>query len=43
MGRRAVEILLDQITEKSKSRKKAIYERLPCRLVIRQSCGANLT
>ena len=42
MASRAVEILFDQINEKSSSRKKAIYERLPCRLVIRQSCGANL-
>jgi len=41
MASRAVEILFDQINEKSSSRKKSIYERLPCRLVIRQSCGAN--
>ena len=38
MGRRAAEILLDRI--EGKPRRKPVCERLPCRLVIRQSCGA---
>jgi DNA-binding LacI/PurR family transcriptional regulator len=42
MGRRAAEILFDRLEGKSPPRKKALCERLPCRLVIRQSCGANL-
>jgi len=40
MGRRAAEILFDRI--EGKRRSKALCERLPCRLVIRQSCGAPL-
>jgi LacI family transcriptional regulator len=40
MGRRAAEILFDRIEEKSNSRRKTLCERLPCRLVLRQSCGA---
>jgi DNA-binding LacI/PurR family transcriptional regulator len=42
MGRLATEILFDRIEGKTGPRKKAICERLPCRLVIRQSCGASL-
>lgn len=38
MGRRAAEILFDRI--EGKLTNKAICERLPCNLVIRQSCGA---
>ena len=40
MGRLAAEILFDKI--EGKRRRKVRYERLPCRLVIRQSCGAGL-
>lgn len=39
MGRLAAEMLFARI--EGKRPKKAICERLPCRLVIRQSCGAN--
>lgn len=38
MGRLAAEMLLDQI--EGKRRPRAVCKRLPCRLVIRQSCGA---
>ncbi len=39
MGQRAAEILFELIAKKG-TRKKIISERLPCRLVIRQSCGS---
>ena len=42
MGRLAAEILFDRIAGKAARPKKAICERLPCRLVIRKSCGFNL-
>lgn len=42
MGRLAAEILFDRIEGKTGQQKKALCERLPCQLVIRQSCGANL-
>jgi DNA-binding LacI/PurR family transcriptional regulator len=42
MGRRAVEILFDRIESNASHRSKISYERLPCRLVIRQSCGGSL-
>ena len=41
MGRLATEMLFDRIEGKNNPRKKALCERLPCQLVIRQSCGAN--
>jgi DNA-binding LacI/PurR family transcriptional regulator len=37
MGRRAAEILFERI--EGKQGRKVTCERLPCRLVIRQSCG----
>jgi len=43
MGRRAAEILFDRIETKTGPSPKATCERLPCRLVIRQSCGAHLS
>jgi DNA-binding LacI/PurR family transcriptional regulator len=43
MGRRAAEILFDRIEGKPDFRSKAKCERLPCQLVIRQSCGAKLS
>ena len=42
MGRLAAEILFDGIERKRGRRKKTLCERLPCQLVIRQSCGAHL-
>lgn len=39
MGHLAAEILFDRIESKAGSRKKTLCERIPCRLVIRQSCG----
>jgi LacI family transcriptional regulator len=42
MGRRAATILFDRIEGKRGPRTRATCERLPCRLVIRQSCGAGL-
>jgi DNA-binding LacI/PurR family transcriptional regulator len=42
MGRLAAEILFDGIERKRGRRKKALCERLPCQLVIRQSCGVSL-
>ena len=42
MGRLAAEILFDRIEAKAGQSKKAVCERLPCRLVIRESCGSNL-
>ena len=38
MGRRAAEILFDQIENKSDIKMAPIYEQLPCELIIRQSC-----
>jgi LacI family transcriptional regulator len=43
MGRLAAEMLLERIEGKSESRKKSLCERLPCSLIIRQSCGAHPT
>lgn len=40
MGRLAAEILFEGIEGKTRPRKKILCQRLPCRLVIRQSCGA---
>lgn len=40
MGRLAAETLFDQIEHRRASRREAISRRLPCRLVIRESCGA---
>jgi LacI family transcriptional regulator len=40
MGRRAAEILFNRIEFKAQAPKKAKCERLPCHLVIRQSCGS---
>lgn len=40
MGRHAAEFLFAQIENKASQRKKALRERLPCRLMIRQSCGS---
>ena len=42
MGRLAAEILFERIEGKKDQRKKAVCERLPCRLIIRESCGTNL-
>jgi hypothetical protein len=42
MGRLAAEILFDRIEGKAGLRNKAVCRRLPCQLVIRQSCGASL-
>ena len=40
MGRRAAEILFDIIDEKLNPRETPVYERLPCHLMVRQSCAA---
>jgi DNA-binding LacI/PurR family transcriptional regulator len=40
MGRRGADILFDRIEGKRSPREKVVCERLPCQLVIRQSCGA---
>lgn len=42
MGRLAAEMLFDCIEGKRAPQKKVRCERLPCRLVIRQSCGADI-
>jgi DNA-binding LacI/PurR family transcriptional regulator len=42
MGRLAAEILCHGIERKAGPRKTALCRRLPCQLVIRQSCGASL-
>ena len=41
MGRLAAEILFRRIEGKPGSRRKSSCDRLPCQLVIRQSCGAH--
>jgi LacI family transcriptional regulator len=40
MGRRAAEILFNRI--EGKPRRQTVCERLPCRLIIRESCGAKI-
>jgi DNA-binding LacI/PurR family transcriptional regulator len=40
MARRATEILFDQIEAKAGVTREPVYERLPCELIIRESCGA---
>jgi LacI family transcriptional regulator len=40
MARRATEILFDQIEAAPGSKIEPIFKRLPCELIIRQSCGA---
>ncbi len=42
MGRLAAELLFDRIEKKDGRRAPAVCKRLPCRLVIRESCGAAL-
>jgi LacI family transcriptional regulator len=42
MGRHAAEMLFDRIEGKRGRRKPGLCERLPCRLVIRQSCGNSI-
>ena len=40
MARRAAELLFDQIEAKAGEKKEPTCERIPCRLIIRESCGA---
>jgi len=42
MARLATEMLFERIENKTAPRKKALCERLPCRLVIRESCGTKI-
>jgi LacI family repressor for deo operon, udp, cdd, tsx, nupC, and nupG len=42
MGRLAASILFNLIESKSNRRGQSVCERLPCKLVIRKSCGASL-
>ncbi len=43
MSRLAIEILFDRIEGTADRRKEATCKRLPCQLVIRESCGASLS
>jgi DNA-binding LacI/PurR family transcriptional regulator len=43
MGRRAAEILFDRIEGNPTALRKTVLERLPCRLIIRASCGSKST
>ncbi len=41
MARRAVEILFNQIDASAETNIAPVFERLPCELIIRESCGGN--
>jgi DNA-binding LacI/PurR family transcriptional regulator len=41
MGRLAAEIVFERIDGKNASPKKAVCARLPCRLIVRESCGGH--